>query len=93
VIVEAMACGIPVVSTDCPSGPSEIITHSVNGLLVPPADARALDGALEQIVTNRAFANRLAEGGLARARDLSPQSIVRQYEGTLEEAILQGGRG
>ncbi len=33
-IIESLACGTPLVSVDCPSGPSEIIEHNVNGLLI-----------------------------------------------------------
>ena len=86
VIVEAMACGIPVVSTDCPSGPGEIITHGLNGLLVPPGDPDALAAAIERVLMDQALAKRLAEAGLARVRAFSPEIIVRQYENALEEA-------
>lgn len=46
VLVEALACGVPVVSTDCPSGPSEILEDNRYGRLVPVGDAHALWDAL-----------------------------------------------
>lgn len=81
-----MACGIPVVSTNCPSGPDEIITDGMNGVLVPPADARALAAAIEQVLMDQTLAKRLAGAGLASVKAFSPEIIVRQYEEALEEA-------
>lgn len=48
VIAEALACGTPVVSTDCPSGPAEILKGGAFGILAPVADPTGLANAMEQ---------------------------------------------
>ena len=49
-LIEAMACGCPVVSTDCPSGPSEILDGGILGPLIPVGDSRALAGAIGHVL-------------------------------------------
>ena len=51
-LLEAMACGVPVLSTDCPSGPREVTQQGRFGRLVPPADATALRKAIGQAINN-----------------------------------------
>jgi len=46
VLVEALALGLPIVATDCPSGPSEVLADGRHGWLVPVGDSRAMAGAL-----------------------------------------------
>jgi glycosyltransferase involved in cell wall biosynthesis len=83
-IVEAMACGAPVIATDCLSGPREIIETGVNGLLVPPADPQRLADEIARVLDDSALAKRLAEAGRARAQAFAAREIVRQYENALD---------
>lgn len=53
VLVEAMGCGTPVISTSCPHGPADILGHGKYGILVPPRDPEALAPAFERILEER----------------------------------------
>ncbi len=89
VLLEAMACGTPVVSTDCPSGPREIITPGVDGVLVPTADPPALADALGRVLEDAALRERLAKCAAVRVRAFSADAIARAYEDVLEEVVLR----
>ena len=83
VIIEAMACGAPVISTDCQSGPSEIITDGKDGLLVPVRDEKALYLAMKKMLGDAKLRKRLAAGGRRRALDFEARKIMRRYEAVL----------
>lgn len=86
VIVEAMACGLPVVSTNC-AGPSEIIENGKNGILVPRSDERALAKGILQVLNNSFLAQKLSKQGLNRAKDFSVEKSIKEYEEVFEEII------
>jgi len=70
VVLEAMACGIPVVSTSA-GGLKEIVVDGETGLLVPPGDAHALSVALRKMLADESLRRRLARGALRRAQAFS----------------------
>jgi glycosyltransferase involved in cell wall biosynthesis len=79
-IVEAMRCGVPVVSTDCPLGPAEIIRDGVDGRLVPVRDVRALAGALIALIEDEPGRRRMAAAALERGAQFDPGPIAGRYE-------------
>lgn len=85
VIVEAMACGTPVVSTDCPGGPSEILEGGAYGALVPTGDEIALANAIRDMLRRPMDSELL----VSRAKEFSIDTIADQYEQTLLTAATQ----
>ena len=75
VIVEALECGIPVVSTDCPSGPSEILEDGRFGRLVPIQNPVALADAIARSLSEPINREKLVN----RAKDFSVDRIADQY--------------
>jgi len=80
VIVEAMACGLPVVSTDCKSGPSEIITDMQSGFLVKVGDSRMMANAIIEVLEDRDLRDRFSKRGRERAKDFTAQIKTKEYE-------------
>ncbi|QOV40688.1 glycosyltransferase family 4 protein [Streptomyces ferrugineus] len=89
-IVEAMSCGLPVVSTDCPYGPGEIIEDGVDGRLVPVGDREAMSAALLELVGDEERRRRMGRTALENARRYSPGPVVEQAERLIDE--VRAGR-
>ena len=56
VLIQALACGCPVVSTNCPSGPSEILADGVYGELIPVGDPKSMMVAIQNILAGKRYA-------------------------------------
>jgi glycosyltransferase involved in cell wall biosynthesis len=86
VIIEAWACGLPVVATNA-GGPAEIIADKVNGLLVRTGDAGQIAGAIEMILRERALAGRLSVAGFQRAKGFTLQKHAEQVVRVYREVL------
>lgn len=81
--IEAMALGVPVICTACPSGPAEIVGSGQFGLLVPPRDPRQLADAMLKISADNSLHQLLSAKAQERADQLSIQNMARQYRDLL----------
>ena len=80
VLIESLICGTPVVSTDCPSGPSEILTGSLAKWLVPVNDAKALSKKIQEaLATDISIDERLI-------KKFKDKYVMKQYEELMETA-------
>ncbi len=87
VLGEAMACGLPVVSFDCPSGPSEMIQDGVNGLLVPPENIQELSSSLERLMASVELRNSLGEQARKITESYSLDKTVQSWEELIGEVV------
>ncbi|WJD95531.1 glycosyltransferase family 4 protein [Streptomyces antimycoticus] len=84
-IVEAMRCGVPVVSTNCPLGPAEIIEDGVTGRLVPTGDKEALASALMELMADAPARQAMAAAALESSRAYDPAPLAHRYDELFEE--------
>jgi glycosyltransferase involved in cell wall biosynthesis len=83
VLIEAMSKGLPVVSFDCPRGPSEIVSHGTDGLLVPDGDVAGLSTALLELVTDPEKRRRYGVAALQKAESFAQGPVTERWEALL----------
>lgn len=88
VLVEAMVCGTPAISVDCPAGPVEVLNQGEFGLLVPNDDPMALADAVERLMDDPELAKKMVGLGYERAQVFDVKNIVPQWE-SLIDAVPQ----
>jgi glycosyltransferase involved in cell wall biosynthesis len=86
VIVEAMALGVPVVSTDCPSGPAEIIQDGINGFLVPIKNHRIMADRLLKLLTDEDLRRIITEKGKLRAACFGVDPMIEKFRKLISQS-------
>lgn len=85
VMLEALSKGLPIVGTDCPRGPGDIIRHGHNGLLVPNRDVDALSEALETVVADDDLRRAMGAEALSDAEQYLPDQVAARWTALFDQ--------
>ncbi|MCL5105318.1 MAG: glycosyltransferase [Armatimonadetes bacterium] len=85
VLCEAMACGLPVISFDCPSGPREIVRDGVDGIIVPPEDVNALSSAMSQLISDESERRRMGGRAVEITERYGVDRVMASWEKLLSD--------
>lgn len=87
-LIEAMAVGLPCVSTDCsPGGAAELIKHMENGMLVKAGCVDELAAAMDFMLSNPQIAENMGNNALKITIDLNPEAIINQWNTYINNLI------
>ncbi len=81
VLIEAMACGLPVISFDCPCGPKDIVSHGEDGFLVPSGDTGSLADAMHKLMSDDTLRKEMASKAIANVRRFFLEEVVQRWRG------------
>lgn len=87
VLIEAMACGVPCISFDCPHGPADIITNGVDGFLVANGDIPALAKAIETLINNEALRKQMGAKAKENVQRFLPETIVKEWDNLFKNLV------
>lgn len=87
VLIEAMACGLPVVSFDCPCGPKDIVRHNEDGLLVPSGNTALLADALHQLMCDEKKRQSMASASIKNVQRFKLDVICERWNALFENVV------
>lgn len=87
VLIEAMECGLPCVSFDCPSGPADIIKNDEDGFLINLEDVNAMTDKISLLIENKELRKTMGEHAKKNVKRFSPDNIVRLWDELFKSLI------
>ena len=89
VMLEAMSCGLPVVSYDCPCGPKDIITNGIDGFLVPIGDEQMLTEKICYLIENPDIRTQMGAAALKKSENYHIEKIIPMWMSLFERLISE----
>lgn len=89
VLLEAMALGLPVIATDCLSGPSEILSNGNGGKLIPPESPEEMAASIDSLLESSSLRLKLAAQSVQRAQYFNLEYMVNEYEKIVIKMMTQ----
>jgi len=87
VLIEAMACGLPCVSFDCPYGPSDIITDGDDGFLVENGNTDAFAERIMQLIEDETLRKKMGAAAKENVKRFMPENIISQWDKLFKELV------
>jgi glycosyltransferase involved in cell wall biosynthesis len=88
VVIEAMSCGVPVVSFDCPHGPRNIIKNGEDGILIEPLNFQALADGICKLIEDKGLRMQLGTNARKNVLRFSQDSIMEQWDNLFKLLIV-----
>lgn len=86
-LTEAMYFGLPSISTDCPSGPSELITDGYNGFLIPVEDQQAMEVKLLTLMNDSGLRIKFSENSIKTTEEFQSSVIANQWKSIINQIL------
>ena len=83
-MVEALACGLPVVSFNCPWGPRNIVKHGEDGLLVESGNAEALADSLSRLMVDESLRCTMSQAGMENVKRFNMEQLADRWRTLFE---------
>ena len=89
VLIEAMSCGVPIVSYSCPCGPKDIIDDGIDGFLVDEGDVSGLANAIVRLIEDDAYRKKMGEAAIHKSSNYLPDAVMNKWIQLFEQVLKE----